>query len=153
MEAEIAQLAKEEQKDFLDSLGVTEPGLHRLIKEAYRLLGLFTYFTAGEKEVRAWTIRELCTSQELLTEGRAMRHCVSTYVDRCMKSQASIWSMQVETKRGGQRRVLTIEVDANTRRVRQARRKCNDAPNDTEKAIMTRWAVREGLVLPESLRA
>lgn len=58
MEAEIAQLPKEEQKDFLDSLGVTEPGLHRLIREAYQLLGLQTYFTAGEKEVRAWTIRK-----------------------------------------------------------------------------------------------
>jgi ribosome-binding ATPase len=58
MEAEIAQLPKEEQKDFLESLGVTEPGLHRLIREAYNLLGLQTYFTAGEKEVRAWTIRK-----------------------------------------------------------------------------------------------
>lgn len=58
MEAEIAQLPKEEQKDFLDSLGVTEPGLNRLIREAYKLLGLNTYFTAGEKEVRAWTIKK-----------------------------------------------------------------------------------------------
>lgn len=57
MEAEIAQLPVEERKDFLDSLGVTESGLQRLIREAYRLLGLQTYFTAGEKEVRAWTIR------------------------------------------------------------------------------------------------
>jgi hypothetical protein len=58
MEAEIAQLEKAEQKDFLDSLGVTEPGLNRLIREAYKLLGLQTYFTAGEKEVRAWTIKK-----------------------------------------------------------------------------------------------
>jgi ribosome-binding ATPase len=57
MEAEIAQLPVEERKDFLDSLGATEPGLNRLIREAYALLGLATYFTAGEKEVRAWTIR------------------------------------------------------------------------------------------------
>ncbi|GIL16998.1 MAG: ribosome-binding ATPase YchF [Oligoflexia bacterium] len=58
MEAEIAQLPKEEQKEFLASLGAEEPGLHRLIREAYKLLGLYTYFTAGEKEVRAWTIRK-----------------------------------------------------------------------------------------------
>lgn len=58
MEAEIAQLPKEEQKEFLSSMGATEPGLHRLIREAYKLLGLQTYFTAGEKEVRAWTIRK-----------------------------------------------------------------------------------------------
>jgi GTP-binding protein YchF len=57
MEAEISQLPKEEQKEFLSSIGATEPGLHRLIIEAYSLLGLQTYFTAGEKEVRAWTIR------------------------------------------------------------------------------------------------
>lgn len=58
MEAEIAQLPKEEQKEFLSSMGAEEPGLHRLIREAYKLLGLQTYFTAGEKEVRAWTIRK-----------------------------------------------------------------------------------------------
>lgn len=56
MEAEIALLAPDEQKEFLDSLGTQEPGLHRLIREAYNLLNLQTYFTAGEKEVRAWTI-------------------------------------------------------------------------------------------------
>lgn len=58
MEAEIAQLPKEEQKEFLSALGTEEPGLNRLIREAYKLLGLQTYFTAGEKEVRAWTIRK-----------------------------------------------------------------------------------------------
>lgn len=58
MEAEIAQLPPEERADFLASLGATEPGLNRLIREAYSLLGLATYFTAGEKEVRAWTIRK-----------------------------------------------------------------------------------------------
>lgn len=57
LEAEIALLPKEEQSDFLESVGATEPGLNRLIFEAYKLLDLFTYFTAGEKEVRAWTIR------------------------------------------------------------------------------------------------
>lgn len=58
LEAEIAQLPKEEQADFLDSIGQKEPGLNRLIFEAYRLLALDTYFTAGEKEVRAWTIKK-----------------------------------------------------------------------------------------------
>lgn len=57
MEAEISQLPKEEQKEFLAAMGATEPGLNRLILAAYELLGLQTYFTAGEKEVRAWTIR------------------------------------------------------------------------------------------------
>ncbi|MEK7355243.1 MAG: DUF933 domain-containing protein, partial [Bdellovibrionota bacterium] len=57
LEAEIALLPKEEQAEFLSSIGATEPGLNRLIFEAYKLLDLYTYFTAGEKEVRAWTIR------------------------------------------------------------------------------------------------
>jgi len=56
LEAEIAQLPKDEQAEFLSSVGATEPGLNRLIMEAYKLLDLWTYFTAGEKEVRAWTI-------------------------------------------------------------------------------------------------
>ncbi len=57
MEAEISLLPPEERKEFLDAMGAGEPGLNRLIREAYTLLGLQTYFTAGEKEVRAWTIR------------------------------------------------------------------------------------------------
>lgn len=58
MEAEIALLDPCEQKDFLEALGVEDPGLNRLIQEAYSLLELQTYFTAGEKEVRAWTIKK-----------------------------------------------------------------------------------------------
>lgn len=58
MEAEIALLPPEERKEFLDAMGATEPGMNRLIREAYKLLGLFTYFTSGVKEVRAWTIRK-----------------------------------------------------------------------------------------------
>ncbi len=58
MEADIAQLPPEERVEFLQSLGATEPGLNRLIREAYLLLGLYTYFTAGEQEVRAWTIKK-----------------------------------------------------------------------------------------------
>jgi GTP-binding protein YchF len=56
IEAEIAVLPDAEQKEFLASLGLEEPGLDRLIRAGYDLLGLITYFTAGPKEVRAWTI-------------------------------------------------------------------------------------------------
>lgn len=58
LEAEITQLAPQERAEFLESMGAKEPGLNRLILKAYELLGLQTYFTAGEKEVRAWTIRK-----------------------------------------------------------------------------------------------
>lgn len=56
IESEIAVLDDEEQKEFLETLGLEEPGLNRLIREAYKLLGLQTYFTVGPKEARAWTI-------------------------------------------------------------------------------------------------
>jgi GTP-binding protein YchF len=56
VEAELAELAPEDRQEFLDSLGVRESGLDRLAHAAYHLLGLQSYFTAGEKEVRAWTI-------------------------------------------------------------------------------------------------
>ncbi|MFC5451455.1 redox-regulated ATPase YchF [Paenibacillus aestuarii] len=58
VESEIAELEDEEKAMFLEELGLQESGLNRLIKAAYRLLGLYTYFTAGVQEVRAWTIRK-----------------------------------------------------------------------------------------------
>ena len=57
IEAEIAQLPELERAEFLRDLGLKEPGLNRVIRGAYELLGLLTYFTAGPKEVRAWTVR------------------------------------------------------------------------------------------------
>jgi ribosome-binding ATPase len=56
IESEIAMLAEAERGEFLETLGLEEPGLNRLIREAYKLLGLQTYFTVGPKEARAWTI-------------------------------------------------------------------------------------------------
>ena len=58
LEAEIADLSGEEKEIFLADMGLTEPGLDRLIHATYDLLGLQTYFTGGEKEVRAWTIHK-----------------------------------------------------------------------------------------------
>ena len=55
-EAEIAELEDEERDEFLAELGMEEAGLDRVIRAGYELLGLHTYFTAGVKEVRAWTI-------------------------------------------------------------------------------------------------
>lgn len=57
IEADIAELdTKEERQEFLESLGLEEPGVNKIINASYKLLGLYTYFTAGVKEVRAWTI-------------------------------------------------------------------------------------------------
>jgi hypothetical protein len=56
IEAEIAELADDERAEFLQALGIEEPGLNRVIRAGYKLLGLHHYFTAGPKEARAWTI-------------------------------------------------------------------------------------------------
>jgi ribosome-binding ATPase len=58
IEAEMAELEPEDLREFLEAEGLAEPGLNTLVREAYRLLGLQSYFTAGPLEVRAWTVRK-----------------------------------------------------------------------------------------------
>jgi GTP-binding protein YchF len=64
IEAEIARLAEGERAEFLASLGLEEPGLNRVIRSAYKLLGLKTFYTAGPKEVRAWTVKRDATAPQ-----------------------------------------------------------------------------------------
>ena len=64
IEAEIAQLEEDERAEFLAELGLAEPGLNRVIRAGYKLLGLQTFFTAGPKEVRAWTVRAGASAPE-----------------------------------------------------------------------------------------
>jgi ribosome-binding ATPase len=64
IESELADLSDEERDEYLEELGIHEPGLNVLIRRAYELLGLQSYFTAGEKEVRAWTIKKGSTAPQ-----------------------------------------------------------------------------------------
>ncbi|HVZ29873.1 MAG TPA: redox-regulated ATPase YchF [Asticcacaulis sp.] len=64
IESEIAMLDAEERSEFLETLDLSEPGLNRLIREAYKLLGLQSYFTVGPKEAHAWTIPVGCTAPQ-----------------------------------------------------------------------------------------
>jgi GTP-binding protein YchF len=64
LEAEIAELDDDERDEFLADLGMEEPGLDRVIRAGYQLLGLQTYFTAGVKEVRAWTVKQDATAPQ-----------------------------------------------------------------------------------------
>ena len=64
IEAEIAQLDEDEKAEFLEGMGMNEAGLDRVIRAGYELLNLQTYFTAGVKEVRAWTVRVGATAPE-----------------------------------------------------------------------------------------
>jgi len=68
IEAEIAQLEAEDRDAFLEDLGLEEPGLNRVIRAAYTLLGLQTFFTAGPKEVRAWTVKIGATAPQAAGE-------------------------------------------------------------------------------------
>ena len=68
IEAEIAQLDDADKAEFLADLGLEEPGLNRVIRSGYALLGLQTFFTAGEKEVRAWTTRIGATAPRAAAE-------------------------------------------------------------------------------------
>jgi ribosome-binding ATPase len=64
IEAQIADMSDEDKKLFLEDMGMDEPGLNRVIRAAYSLLGLQTYFTAGPKEVRAWTVPSGATAPQ-----------------------------------------------------------------------------------------
>ncbi len=64
VEAELVELEEDEKKEFLAEMGLEEPGLNRVIRAGYALLGLITFFTAGPKEVRAWTVRRGATAPE-----------------------------------------------------------------------------------------
>ena len=64
VEAELVELGEDERNDYLDGLGVSEGGLRSLISATYQLLGLRTYFTTGEKETRAWTIKSGMTAPQ-----------------------------------------------------------------------------------------
>jgi ribosome-binding ATPase YchF (GTP1/OBG family) len=64
LESEIIELEDDERAEFLAELGMEEPGLNRVIRAGYQLLDLHTYFTAGPKEVRAWTVRVGATAPE-----------------------------------------------------------------------------------------
>ena len=64
IEEELSQLDDADRDEMLSSYGLDEPGLNRVIRAAYKLLGLQTYFTAGEKEVRAWTVKAGATAPQ-----------------------------------------------------------------------------------------
>ena len=68
IEEELAQLSDEEQKEYLAELGLEESGLERLIKKAYNELGLISFLTCGEKEVRAWTVKKGTTAPDAAGE-------------------------------------------------------------------------------------
>lgn len=95
--------------------------------------------------MKVWQIRELLTSQQLVAEGKALRHCVASYARSCHAENCSIWTMEVETAEGTEK-LLTIEVDPTRKEIRQVRGRHNRWAVEKEREIIQRWANREGLL-------
>ncbi len=98
------------------------------------------------RNMKFWSIRELLSSDELIDEGQALRHCVSTYARSCHTGRSSIWSMEIEDE-NGRRKILTIEVAPREKIIRQVRGRRNRLPTPREKELLRRWADQEGLKL------
>lgn len=113
---------------------------------SWRTTSLRPFAFVDHEKQYAWSIAELCSSDALIFEGRAMRHCIGTYVGRCRRGESSVWTMQIETPTE-QRRVLTIEVDMKRRKINCARRRANARPSDAERAILAQWAEQEGIAM------
>jgi len=107
-----------------------------------------TYLEGAKKDrdMRVWNIRELLSSNELIAEGRGMKHCVASYANSCNSGTCSIWTMDLENE-DGLNKLVTIEVTNGIRQIRQVRGKCNRLPTEKEKEIIRRWAGQEGLEL------
>jgi hypothetical protein len=117
-------------------------------------------------ETIIWMVQELTSSKELVSEGRAMRHCVSSYAKNCRKGSASIWSLQAVDENKERQPVMTIAVDIRSKAVTQVRGRYNIAPVGKAKSvkqqnlsrayirllsrsqrILKRWMTQEGLSL------
>ena len=94
---------------------------------------------------RTWHIREIISSKRLREEGKAMHHCVGSYVSMCKSGSAAIFSMSSATKIESEKRVLTIEINPKSKTVLQSRGKFNAAPDENAKRILNKWMSDNGL--------
>ncbi|MEQ9070387.1 MAG: PcfJ domain-containing protein [Gimesia chilikensis] len=91
-----------------------------------------------------WMIREILTSDDLVTEGNQMKHCVASYIGNCTGGESSIWSMQIELQQGF-KKAITIEVRKDNNLISEVRGKANRLPNPRERNVLRRWAETAGL--------
>jgi hypothetical protein len=103
------------------------------------------------KNLKLWRIRELLSSVELIAEGRAMHHCVATYAGSCAAGHCSIWTMELQSFDGTEKR-QTVEVSRN-KVIVQSRGKYNALPNEQELQMLGRWATEQGLQLSRYIGA
>lgn len=95
-----------------------------------------------------WFVRQILSGNELAREGQKMRHCVASYKRTCMSGHAAIFSMTSNTPNQTDRRNLTIEVNAHSRQIVQARGFTNRIPRPQERLILNRWARESQLTFP-----
>ena len=91
-----------------------------------------------------WSIVELLNSAALYAEGRAMRHCVYSYADKCRRRESAIWSLRLRAD-DEEKRLVTIEVDPRRLAVVQMRASSNRTPGVRSRAIIGKWAAKAGL--------
>ncbi len=101
----------------------------------------------GEHRKRLFTVTELLNAAELREEGSAMYHCVGSYSYSCATGRTSVWSIKQVEPDGTVIRLLTVEVDNQSRSIRQARGKYNEKPSSKASDIMNRWAAMSGLTI------
>lgn len=111
---------------------------------------LFEEGIEGRKSHKIWRIRELLNNRELRKEGRAMHHCVFSYVNSCKSGRTSIWSLTLE-QHNEEVRCVTVEMNIASKKIIQIQRKYNKPPSVKEKEIIKRWVAKEGLKFSEYL--
>jgi hypothetical protein len=99
---------------------------------------------------RSWSVSQILSSSVLREEGDALYHCVACYESWCRRGETSIWSMMTHGTLTS-RHVLTIEVNPQSRRIVQARGRCNFAPTPEARRVLLKWADREGLDVASSI--
>jgi hypothetical protein len=102
-------------------------------------------FEEGEHNKKVYNISEILTAKDLREEGTAMCHCVGSYAQSCASGRTSVWSIKQIDSDGSTIRMLTVEVDNQSRSIRQARGKYNERPAGKAYDIMRRWSVAAGL--------
>ncbi len=102
------------------------------------------------KNMRIWRIKELVSSNELVAEGRVLKHCGASYAQSCGRGASSIWTMDYQTEDGTEK-LLTIEVANQAKLIKQIRGRLNRLATEKEKNIILRWAQKENLKMASYL--
>ena len=109
------------------------------------------YVTGKSQERITWKVTELLSLQALVDEGRALQHCVSSYGMACSRRVTAIFQITAEDAMGNVERSGTIEVQLGTSRIVQAKAKRNTQLSQKARAVMEKWAYREGLTINQQL--